>query len=321
MREIGSFIPFEFNTKGIEYYSGYAGNMVRVNSGRTAIMYAVKVLRPKRLFLPYFNCPDLLSALQRIHSNIVLYKLNDDLSPKLCDLSSSDCIVYTNYFGLMSKDNLGRVQKLGATVIFDNAQAFFAPPVLNQYNAYSCRKFFGVPDGGYLIKDGLEPMALPQGSSWQGCGHLFRAIDEGQNSAYITYLENEKRIGNETTGMSALTKYMLANIDYSKSILKRKQNYCALNEMLQEINERPFKIDENMVPYIYPLCISCEKLRRNLIDNRIYVSRWWRHVLDELETNTIEWRLAKYLLPLPIDQRYDASDMEYIADIVRKGLR
>ena len=34
--------------------------------------------------------------------------------------------------------------------------------------------------------------------------------------------------------------------------------------------------------------------------------------------NKFEKDLAEYLIPLPIDQRYDEQDMQYIANMVKK---
>ena len=42
------------------------------------------------------------------------------------------------------------------SLIIDNTQAFYEPPRKGAYNVYSCRKFFGVSDGAYLIKEGIQ---------------------------------------------------------------------------------------------------------------------------------------------------------------------
>ena len=84
-------------------------------------------------------------------------------------------------------------------------------------------------------------------------------------------------------------------------------------------------------PFVYPLLVdNGEELKKKLISNRIYVATYWPVVLEkEYWKNELgvegpsDWEvyLAKNLVPLPIDQRYDLSDMEYLLKHVMKALR
>ena len=70
------------------------------------------------------------------------------------DLNEKDCVLIVNYFGLMDKNIQKFIESYNnINIIIDNTQAFFSNPVWKDkvYNVYSCRKFIGVPDGGYLI--------------------------------------------------------------------------------------------------------------------------------------------------------------------------
>lgn len=69
-------------------------------------------------------------------------------------------------------------------------------------------------------------------------------------------------------------------------------------------------------PSVYPYLTTSKQLRDKLIDNKIYISRFWKHVLTNELANDFEKDLAEYLIPLPIDQRYERSDMNYIASKV-----
>ena len=67
---------------------------------------------------------------------------------------------------------------------------------------------------------------------------------------------------------------------------------------------------------VYPLLVEDDQLRHVLIENKIYISQWWKWVLSNNNSNDFEKKLSKYLLPLPIDQRYDLKDMEMVAAII-----
>ena len=56
------------------------------------------------------------------------------------------------------------------------------------------------------------------------------------------------------------------------------------------------------------------EIRKQLIKQKIYIPVLWPNVLDECAVASWEYKLASDVLPLPVDQRYDLDDMEYIAE-------
>lgn len=74
------------------------------------------------------------------------------------------------------------------------------------------------------------------------------------------------------------------------------------------------KMETFECPMVYPLLIKHDSLRKKLISNKIFVASYWPGVEGEVETY-----LQKYLLPLPIDQRYEADDMRKIIKIIQNG--
>ena len=57
-----------------------------------------------------------------------------------------------------------------------------------------------------------------------------------------------------------------------------------------------------------------------IVKERIYIPQWWRYLLDEVPENSTEAWLSKWLLPLPIDHRYNEDDMGNIVSIITKLL-
>ena len=68
---------------------------------------------------------------------------------------------------------------------------------------------------------------------------------------------------------------------------------------------------------VYPYYCHKEGLRQHLIDNKIYVAKYWPNVEEWAGKDSVEADLAEYLIPLPIDQRYGKEEMDYIIDTTK----
>lgn len=51
-------------------------------------------------------------------------------------------------------------------LIVDNVQVFYTPPIKGLDTIYTCRKFFGVPDGAYLYTDCILAESIPYDKSY-----------------------------------------------------------------------------------------------------------------------------------------------------------
>ena len=68
---------------------------------------------------------------------------------------------------------------------------------------------------------------------------------------------------------------------------------------------------------IYPYYVIEERgIRKEMIDNRIFVATYWPNIFNWCEKDSIECQLATNIIPLPIDQRYTKRDLQYIIDII-----
>jgi hypothetical protein len=67
---------------------------------------------------------------------------------------------------------------------------------------------------------------------------------------------------------------------------------------------------------VYPFMIDDESLRGRLIQNKVFVARYWPNVLEWCGENELESKLTRHIIPLPIDQRYGEKDMERILKII-----
>jgi len=146
----------------------------------------------------------------------------------------------------------------------------------------------------------------------------------GMHRAYGHHKNNEKEIEEQNIMiMSKSTQYLLHCIDYKKNSQKNLENFKFLHSQLKYHNKINIDIDHieknSLIPMIYPFLIN-KDIRNNLINNKIYVSNWWKYLLQEVNLNSFEYRLSKYLLPLPIDYRYQTQNMNIIIKNIQQFL-
>lgn len=316
--EIGSFIELQF-AKGLEYWTG--DNVVRLNSGRAAILHAFKQTGCKKILLPVYQCHTVAQFLKLKGVEISYYNIASDFSPK-ADFVSEDCaILIVNYFGIFSEREIRKRVDKYKNVIIDNCPAFFANPIEGTFNVYSARKFIGVPDGSYVIGDDIiGETDYKQDHSSDTSLFMLKRIEYGcEGEVYREREENEARIDNsDVMKMSRLTHTILDGINYEEVKQKRKANFQYARVLFDGINtlDVGHYFDESCVPMVYPLLVRDETLMKRLIVGKHFQGNWWRYILDLPYANAFEKDLSRYMIPITIDQRYGQKELDYIKNIV-----
>lgn len=323
MTEIGSFIGLDL--KGTqEFYNNELG-IARLNSARAGIYHACRLYGCHTIYLPFYLCPSVNQFLSEHGIKTIKYYINDRFEPVGLEQEDKSAIVIVNYFGILSHTKMKGVAGKFHNVIVDNSAAFYASPLKDCYSIYSPRKFFGVPDGCYIIGPNASRGTndYEQDRSADTSSFLFATIEQGTNATYKERMMNEARIDNSgPMRMSGLTRCLLRNINYTKISSKRIENFKYAHFHFNKINKfNPFfSFDETCVPMVYPLVIEKNDLDRKLRDKKVYVGRLWTSVLEEVAPSSFEARMSKFMIPLPIDQRYgrtEINDMNnYITDIL-----
>ena len=323
--EIGSFIELDLRNTG-EYYSDDAFEIARLNSARSGIVHAIRVMNCKIIYIPYYLCPSVGNFIQKNGIEIKYYNITNDFLFSINQKESDSAILVVNYFGIFSNTFLENVTNQFKNVIVDNSAAFFSHPIAGNICIYSPRKFFGVPDGCYVIgKDAnlLTENYLSDFSS-NTANFLLKRIEYGSSAVYDERMKNEERIDNsDVLKMSVLTKKILSNIDYKTIKEKRKQNFEITHNLYKSINiiDPVSQMDEHCIPMVYPLVIKHVTIVEQLKEIGIYTGRWWKHVLDNVSSESFEALLSRYMIPLPIDQRYDKDELNYISKQVFQILK
>ncbi len=269
-KEIGGYIEFEFNSKTEPYYK-----LPALNTSRNALKYIIKAYNIKEMQVPYYNCPVVWQAIEETGCKIKFYKINEDLMPD-CEFREDDYILYTNYFGISSK-NIKKLAKKYKNLIIDNAQGFFMKP-MGIGSVYSPRKFFGAPDGAYVYcKKELNEHFEKDMTSHTRVSHLVKRIEGGSNFGYDDFNKNEDTlISAEIKTMSDLTSYILSHVDYKKAKTKRRNNFKYLHKFLRKYNKLKIELTDDDVPMYYPFYIKNDILREHLVKNKVYIPICWK---------------------------------------------
>ena len=317
-RVIGGYFGLEIEQK----QQNLVSNLIAVNSGRSGLELILLQRKYKKVYIPYYTCDAVLEPLIRLGIDYTFYTMSEYLVPQIPKMSEDEAVIVNNYFGIC--DNM--VQSLASNhvnLIIDNSQAFYAAPIGEIPTFYSPRKFFGVPDGGFVSMKVINPITLEKSSSYDHFNHLLIRMDESPEAGYAVFKENEKKLSEKRLQrMSVSTEKILSGIDFNRVKKKRLDNFFYLHSKLSKYNEFEYIIEQNTFscPMVYPLLLRSKiNMHERLSEEKIFCARYWQNIVDWVEdNNSIEGYLYKFLIPLPIDQRYSVKDMIIIIDVLRK---
>lgn len=313
---MGGYIGLQLPV-GEEYYP----NLIKLNTGRNALEYILKQKKYTKIYLPYFTCDVLLEPIKKLDLQYQFYSIDSHLDPVLdFEIEHSACFLYTNYFGL-KQETVQRLSGLYKNLIIDNSQAFFSKPLPGVDTFYSCRKFFGVPDGAYLQISKKSSQNFHVDTSFNRFSHLIKSTDLGTEAGYSDYLLNNKDLeNNRIKSMSHLTHQLLCSIDYKECARIRKRNFNFLHDHLKNCNLYKFSSNGSNSPMVYPFLSNDRQLKLHLIQKKIYVPTYWPNVFEWTNSRMYENYLARCMVPLPIDHRYNLQDMLFMLNILKQFL-
>lgn len=312
-KEIGGYLELE-RFSGESYYP-YA---VAVNNGRCALRYILRARKIRKLYLPVFLCESVQCACDREGVETALYHIGPDFLPRFAQKPEENAWVYVvNYYGQLTDTQILSLHRRYPKLIMDHVQAFFHRPLPGIDTVYSCRKYFGVPDGGYAMTDAVLHEKLPRDCSMDRMTHLLGRL-EGPTAGeyYAAFKENDKSFVNaELRSMSELTGNLLRGIRYDAVKAQREANFKALDDALGADNPLHPRLPEG--PYAYPFyCENGMALKQELAERRVFVPTLWPNVLKN--GDALEKKLAANILPLPCDQRYSTADMLWMLEEIKK---
>ncbi len=363
--EIGSI--FEVDKKQIEYIKAediaietivnrlqytYQDSCL-VSSGRDAIELALQQITNRRkCLLPMYTCDTVDMPFVRKGYEVAYYPVGKDMRPnrakfiEYIDQFQPEVILVHGYYG---QDTLSEIrkdievfQKQGGIVIEDVTQTLFLPAhITADYCVCSLRKWFGIPDGGFLLSK-TRIKNKPQTKRNDFVQEKWQAL-----TLKWDYL---RRIKQEDADLSEMKQYFLAkNIraeelldedakvyqisDYASRILhtvhfaenerRRSENARVLYEGVHPLCrkgeiELPLIYDGNTAPLYVPIYIpNREAFQKFMRERDIYLPVLWP--ISQYITQMCEDTLYIYenMLAIPCDYRYTTADMQLIIEAVQ----
>lgn len=305
---IGGYFSLE-----LPLHEEYHKEAIKLNTGRNCLEYILRSRRYSKVYIPYYSCDVILEPFHKLGIQYSFYHINleFELAENIA-LREGEALLYINYYGLKQKYVTTLAEKYGSQLVVDNTQAFYANPIKGIDTFYTCRKFFGVPDGAYLYTDHPLNEDFEQDVSWERMDFLTKRIDLSPEEGYSDFRrQSHNLIGQPIKRMSRLTERLMQSVDYDAVAARRRINYNYLHKYLAGSNKLHLTLTDDAVPMIYPYQAGNEGLRDCLIQNKVFVAKYWPNVQESSNFRT-EYELANKVVAIPCDQRYGVDDMLFI---------
>ncbi len=319
MREIGGYMELE-RFRGDLYH----GDAVALNCGRGCLAYLVELRGIRAMWVPDWMCGSVPDLLRREGVEVKVYRIGRDMLPVYdFEVAEGEWMLLMDYYGQLREEDADRaLARSCGRLVVDETQGFFRRPWPGADTLYTCRKWFGVSDGGYLAtRDGGRlSRKLPRDESHARMGFVLGRLERPAGEFFAEAGENNDVFATEPArSMSAITENILRAVDYSDVAGRRRENWGVLEAALGASNLLPQR--EPDVPFMYPYMVEgAQRVRRRLIESRIYVPMLWPDLPERLPSGSVAREMSESILPLPVDQRYGVEEMGAIVAALENAL-
>ena len=315
MKEYGGYI--ELDTYRLPMLHDGA---LALNCGRKSLEYLLKARHIKHIRIPYFMCDCVFDTAIKSGTQVSCYHIDQQFMPIVSVLNDDEWLYVMNYYGQLTVEQLEMLKSKYHRIIVDNAQAYFDIPLADTDTLYTCRKFFGVADGAFLYTDAVLDDELSVDESFERMHFVLGRYERTASEFYAESAANNDFFDNEPIrSMSKLTYNLLHAIDYSFVKQRRTENFRCYHELFADKNQLNLRMIEGA--FAYPLFIEDgARVRKALQQEKIYIPTLWPNVVNNMPEDSLEYRFAQNILPLPCDQRYSEGDIEYITEVIKQCL-
>lgn len=314
MIEIGGYFGLDKLINN-EYHKG----LIRLNTATNALLYLLKVQDINKVYIPYYLCSSVSEKLIKNGYEIEYYKVDIEFRPIINKVMEENEVLYiVNYFGQISNEQICVFKNKYKKIVIDNTHAFFQKPLLNVDTIYSCRKYFGVPDGAYLYTEKNLTEELEVDVSKDRMEHILGRFEGNASDYYLNFQKVDHVLQDLPIKlMSNLTNNLLGAIDYETVRQIRNENYAFLENEFNEVNQ--LQLNTPNGAFAYPLYIENGlEIKKILAKKKLYIPTLWSNALKSTEEESLEYRYSANILPIPCDQRYGINDMEYITNLIKE---
>lgn len=319
--DIGGFIGLEGMDLGKEY-TGPHPDAIFLTSGRACMAHVLDLLAPRRILVPFFTCNSLLLPAKERGVEINYLPINDQLrfiaDP---EPGEGDLVVLIDHFGVRTKYQMELADQIGTKAVLDLTHSFYTKPGPGNWGFNSARKFFGVPDGGFLFGPSGSNAPELRNETVHGDHLILRAISSGED-VLRAFRTNEARMTTKVLRASALSELLLRKVDWRAAQQTRMANFSAVHAVLGPSNALELDDTGTTGPLCYPFLTDAEVDLARFHARGIFAARYWPDLDSRPEKVQfpMELRLSRRLIAVPIDQRYSADELVTVAEAVRSML-
>lgn len=275
-------------------------DVIKLNLARNCLKYLIQVYAIRRIYLPYYTCPVVWNSVREENCEVKFYHIDKDFLPTE-KFEENDFILYTNYFGINSK-NCKILAKKYPNLIVDNSHSFFCKPLgLASFN--SLRKFFNVQNGAYLFT------SKQLGQVFEVDKIELQPVSMQEN--YEKFLKNELFLDSQKQikAISPKVEKMMNDIDFEAESIKRVRIFKQYEKVLKNFNNIQLDLNSGDIPYCYPFSPNSEIIKRKLWSKNLVLLQLWKN----FPKSFIESEFLNDTIALPLD---NAEYAEKIIEII-----
>ena len=296
-------------------------------NARSALAHLLATVGARRVWMPAYICVEAASAAAGDGREVAFYSVGRDLTPDgprlAAELRAGDAVLGVDYFGTRAETLPELAPRFpNVTWIQDRAQALWPDPApWGDHVLYSPRKLVGVPDGGVLVSRG-GPVSPPHWAPDLDQSRLeparLRAEDpRGLRSAtwFPAYRAAEAAMTSAPRPISEVSKSVVEAVDPATLLQRRRRNARILLDRIGEAALLPAARLLGGAPLGVPvLAQDAGEAVARMAEARIFCARHWAELPSRATDFPVEHALARQLLTLPCDHRYDDDDMARVAE-------
>ena len=299
--------------------------------------------------VPDFTCPVVPDVIKACGSSVLPYKWLNPWTVDPVDLkkkaSTAVGIVVPFYMGLEPNSEIWELLKENTIcVVEDRCQCVGLPPSVESIKGWcaigSYRKWMAVPDGAYCVgrsKQLPRPTNAPNidmvqfrlaAALTKECRKkgLSEKLDRLLEKVSLELFHIGEAMASHTLGGKAgsiISEHLIKKADFTKIRNQRLKNQTVLLSCLRKISSIRIlepahgALEQAGLPLL-AIPITCEdrdSVRLKLSKHNVFCPIHWRDG-DWAKNGGLAAALADKELSLPIDQRYNSHEMEYIARIL-----
>lgn len=338
-------------------------------SGREAIALALRSLEqhrkelPKRCLLPAYMCDSVFFPFERAGWELSFYHINKTLAAEEEELCSKieqvrpGLLLIHPYYGVDTwkpmRSLLLKWKKQGICIMEDVTQSYYLEDAGREadYVVGSLRKWYSVPDGGFVASDEM----LPEDALEESQHYAQKRLEiltkkweylngeesfEKKQEMKSEFLQQNREMEEELDRydgirkMSKETLQILRGTEEKEAQNRRSANYWYLYERLcgktqfapiikaedGRTDTEKVQSDSRTAPlYFAVYAQEREKLQKFLREHDIYAPVLWPVGAENEGCLSAEEKyIYEHMLALPMDQRYGKEEMRRIADVMEE---